>query len=206
MYSDDRFFTVTGHRLDGTPAQIHDRHAQVRAFYDQTFGPPAPPVATTQTADAVAATTTAAGVDDLRIVTKVTAHPKYLRLWLGDATAYNSESEADLALAGRIAFFVGNDPARVESIFGHRLLAEHMTSEYRVKTTGRGRTVDEWKIRTPGADNHWLDALVGCAVRASMQGAVLFGTDAKPRAVRRIKLSDVQKTARVWATGEWRGR
>jgi hypothetical protein len=76
---------------------------------------------------------------------------------------------------------------------GHRLLAEQLTSEFRVKTTGRGRTVDEWKIRTPGADNHWLDCLVGCGVAASMQGAVLFGTDVRPKPVRRMKLSELQK-------------
>ncbi len=68
------------------------------------------------------------------------------------------------------------------SLFGdqpeqHRLLAEHMTSEYRVKTEARGRTVDEWKIRPERGDNHWLDCLVGCAVSASMQGVVLPGTD-----------------------------
>jgi len=39
------------------------------------------------------------------------------------------------------------------SLFGdsaeqHRLFAEHLTSEYRVKTEGRGRTVDEWKTRS----------------------------------------------------------
>jgi len=56
----------------------------------------------------------------------------------------------------------------------HRLLAEHLTAEYRIRTQGRGRELDEWKIRTPGTDNHWLDCLVGCAVAASMQGAILF--------------------------------
>ena len=65
------------------------------------------------------------------------------------------------------------------SLFGrkpdqHRLFAEHLTSEYRVKTEGRGRTVDEWKLRLDGLDNHWLDALVGCTVAASMEGAVLL--------------------------------
>ena len=50
----------------------------------------------------------------------------------------------------------------------HRRLSEHLTAEYRVKTTGRGRELDEWKLRTPGSDNHWLDCLVGCAVAASM--------------------------------------
>jgi hypothetical protein len=59
----------------------------------------------------------------------------------------------------------------------HRLLAEHLTAEYRVRTEGRGRVVDEWKQRPEKFDNHWLDCLVGCAVAASMQGAVLLGMD-----------------------------
>jgi hypothetical protein len=81
------------------------------------------------------------------------------------------------------------------SLFGrkpdeHRLLADHLTAEYRVKTEGRGRTVDEWKPRVDGLDNHWLDCLVGAAVAASMQGVVLFGTDSAAPTVRpRLKLS-----------------
>ncbi|MBE7455465.1 MAG: phage terminase large subunit family protein [Phycisphaerae bacterium] len=87
------------------------------------------------------------------------------------------------------------------SLFGrtpddHRLLAEHLTGEYRVKTEGRGRTVDEWKLRLDGADNHWLDCLVGCAVSASMEGAVLFGTGVRPQARTRIKLSELQGSRR----------
>jgi hypothetical protein len=78
----------------------------------------------------------------------------------------------------------------------HRLLAEHLTSEYRVRTEGRGRTVDEWKLRVEGLDNHWLDGLVGCAVAASMQGAVLFGTDARATPRSRIRLSNLQRSRR----------
>jgi len=83
------------------------------------------------------------------------------------------------------------------SLFGraadkHRLLAEHLTSEYRVKTEGRGRTVDEWKLRVDGLDNHWFDCLVGCAVTASMQGATLFGTETKPVERPRVRLSALQ--------------
>jgi hypothetical protein len=64
------------------------------------------------------------------------------------------------------------------SIFGdraerHRLFAEHVTSEYRVRTYGRGREVDEWKARPDQTENHWLDCLVGCAVAASERGSVL---------------------------------
>ena len=88
------------------------------------------------------------------------------------------------------------------SLFGskaetHRLFAEHVTAEYFVKTEGRGRTVDEWKMRPEQADNHWLDCLVGSAVAASIQGAVLFGTDAlSPERRQRIRLSDLQRSKR----------
>ena len=84
------------------------------------------------------------------------------------------------------------------SIFGdrpelHRLFAEHITAEYRVKTEGRGRTVDEWKPRAAAVENHWLDCLVGSAVAASIQGTILPGTDVKPLPKRpRVKLSELQ--------------
>ncbi len=103
-------------------------------------------------------------------------------------------------LHARLAVPMG-DPGCV-SLFGrkpeaHRLIAEHLTSEYRVRTAGRGRTVDEWKLRLSGADNHWLDCLVGAAVAASMQGAVLFGTDSGPRPRRaRVRLSELQRSRR----------
>jgi hypothetical protein len=85
------------------------------------------------------------------------------------------------------------------SLFGrnpdlHRLLAEHLSAEYRVRTEGRGRVVDEWKLRPEARENHWLDGIVGCAVAASVQGAVLPGTDsARAPQRQRIKLSDLQR-------------
>jgi hypothetical protein len=88
------------------------------------------------------------------------------------------------------------------SLFGdradqHRLLAEHLTAEYRVKTEGRGRTVDEWKMRPERGDNHWLDCLVGCAVAASIQGAVLLGTEGVAPAKRqRVSFAELQRRNR----------
>ena len=85
----------------------------------------------------------------------------------------------------------GRDPE------GHRLMAEHLTAEYRVKTEGRGRVVDEWKMRPEAVENHWLDCMVGCAVAASVQGAVLPGTDIRETVRReRVKLSDLQRGRR----------
>ena len=100
----------------------------------------------------------------------------------------------------RLAVAMG-DPGSL-SLFGrkpseHQLLAEHLTAEYRVKTEARGRIVDEWKIRAGGPDNHWLDCMVGCAVAASILGAVLPGTDAKAATARApIRLSELRKGKR----------
>ena len=55
----------------------------------------------------------------------------------------------------------------------HQLFAEHMVSEYYVRTEGRGRSVEEWKQRPEKPDNHWWDGLVGSAMLASMAGCSL---------------------------------
>ena len=114
-----------------------------------------------------------------------------VRYTLIDTNYWKSFTQARLAVPmgdpGCLSLFAGG--AGVD----HRLVSEHLTAEYRVRTEGRGRQLEEWKLRAPGLDNHWLDCLVGCAVGASMSGAVLFGTDAReqPRKAR-VRLSDIQ--------------
>jgi hypothetical protein len=113
---------------------------------------------------------------------------------LFDSNYWKSFVHARLAVAmgdkGCLSLF-GPDPE------AHRLLAEHLTAEYRVKTEGRGRVVDEWKLRPEAQDNHWLDGVAGCAVAASVQGAILPGTDARSMSSRgRVKLSELQRERR----------
>ena len=97
----------------------------------------------------------------------------------------------------RLAVAMG-DPGAL-SLFGrdektHRLIAEHLTAEYRIKTMARDRIVDEWKLKATRPDNHWFDCLVGCGVAASMEGVKLFGTEVNHQSqVKRIRLSQVQK-------------
>jgi len=85
------------------------------------------------------------------------------------------------------------------SLFGrkpdlHRLFSEHLTAEYKVRTEGRGRVVDEWKIKPTQPDNHWFDGIVGCAVAASIQGVSLPGTESRePKARQRVKLSEIRR-------------
>jgi hypothetical protein len=117
-----------------------------------------------------------------------------VRYVLFDSNYWKSFVYARLAVAmgdkGCLSLF-GRDPDK------HRLIAEHLTAEYRVKTSGRGRTVDEWKLRPEHNDNHWLDCLVGCAVAASMHGVILLG--AEPNSARkpqRLKLSEMRRQKR----------
>ena len=139
-------------------------------------------------------------------VQNVTAHdddgkltPQILRQTFVMVFAFNAD-EGSLELFARLAVPMGDRGCL--SLFGdnaetHRLFAEHLTSEYRVKTQGRGRTVDEWKMRPERGDNHWFDGLVGCAVAASMQGVVLNGTEAIANARQsRISFAEMQRRRR----------
>lgn len=93
----------------------------------------------------------------------------------------------------RLKLVVGDKLAL--SLFGrdpnaHQMISEQLASEYRVRTTGRGRTVDEWKQKPGRPDNHGLDCLVGCAAGASMLGIAPEHQriEAKPKTIKRNKV------------------
>ncbi|NLX60651.1 MAG: hypothetical protein GXY74_16370 [Phycisphaerae bacterium] len=114
---------------------------------------------------------------------------RQVRHALIDANYWKSFVHARLAVAM-------GDPGCL-SLFGrdedvHRLVADHLTAEYRVRTLAHERTVDEWKLRTTRPDNHWLDCLVGCAVGASIQGVGLAGVEGQKQSRPRLRLSQLQ--------------
>jgi len=89
------------------------------------------------------------------------------------------------------------------SLFGekpepHRLFADHMPSEFRTRTEGRGRSVDEWRIKAERPDNHWFDCIVGATVAASIQGISLPETTSGPAPKRaRKSFAEMQKQKRA---------
>jgi hypothetical protein len=131
------------------------------------------------------------------------ARGRAVRHVLVDTNYWKSFVQARLGVAmgdrGCLSLFAGSE---------HRMLADHLTSEYRVRTEGRGRSVDEWRLRTPGRDNHWLDCLVGCAAGASMLGAALAETQARRKPRKVVSVSEIQKRARHWSATrkEWVAR
>ncbi len=97
-------------------------------------------------------------------ITKRTKHG--LRSVMFETNFWKSWIEARVMTApGDMGSFTlyGKDPDR------HSMIADHMTAEYKVRNTARGRTVDQWQLK-PSRDNHWFDAIVGSAVAAAMQG------------------------------------
>ena len=67
------------------------------------------------------------------------------------------------------------------------MFADQMAGEYAIRTTGRGREVDEWKARPDQKDNHFFDCIVGSAVVASMLGCDLIGKVAQEQSPRKTK-------------------
>lgn len=77
----------------------------------------------------------------------------------------------------------------------HTLLADHVRSEYPIKTHGRNRDVTEFKLR-PGQDNELLDIISGCSAGGSMRKVQMPGTEGmhytkRQQKRRRIGQSDV---------------
>jgi putative DNA primase/helicase len=115
MYADGRYFTVTGHHLEGTPTTIEERTAELAALHGRLFGPndgndhrsvPRPVVSV--------ATDDAALLERARGASN---GAKFSALWAGDTTAYASSSEADLALCRLLAFWAQGDADRIDRLF-----------------------------------------------------------------------------------------
>ncbi len=114
VYDHDRFFTVTGNHLTGTPTTIEERQEGLNWLYGKFLEPPAVPPAST------APPPTTSELSDDQIIEKLTSANdggKGQRLWEGDATGYDSASEADAALCSKLGFYTGADPDRIERLF-----------------------------------------------------------------------------------------
>jgi len=164
MYDSGRFFTVTGARVDGTPAtveQVNDGIDAVHAEYIRDDEPDADtPEAAGDggTAAASGGATVGAGVDtsdstgggsdltDAELIERATNAEngdKFRQLWNGRATGYPSRSEADLALCGLLAFWTGGDRSRIDDLFRDSGLYRDKWDEDRGTKTYGERTIDK---------------------------------------------------------------
>lgn len=126
VYTRGRFLTVTGRQIPGTPSTIEDRGAELAALRDELdaarqAGRPAraPRDPNATPLNEAFPGVTALGVPDDEILTRASevCGERFDKLWEGDWSDYDSQSQADLALAGDLAFLCGpGEETRVEDL------------------------------------------------------------------------------------------
>jgi primase-polymerase (primpol)-like protein len=114
IYDRRRYVTITGQRLPGSPAKIEDRSAELAEVWRKYVScEPAFPSSLRPLVPIL-------GLDDSQVIRRATAArngAKFIRLWDGDWSGYPSQSEGDLALCALLAFWVGPDLHRIDSLF-----------------------------------------------------------------------------------------
>jgi putative DNA primase/helicase len=124
VYDSKHFFVVTGNRLEGAPASIESRQAKLDELCARELGEK--PVAVEHEDDHI---NHRGGLqpEDEEVIKRALAAKngaKFCRLWEGDRRlwegddrVYPSQSEADCALYVMLAFYVGNEPERIDRLF-----------------------------------------------------------------------------------------
>lgn len=112
VYDQRRYFTITGRRWPGTPAEIADGQDQLTVLCNKHW-----PHTKRQPTAAAAGF---AGDDDELIRKAMAAKngDKFKALWNGDISGHGDDhSAADLAFCRHLAYWTGRDPKRIDSLF-----------------------------------------------------------------------------------------
>ena len=114
-YQSGRFVTVTGHRLEDLPRTIEPRQLEIDAFYQAVFGTPEEPPKQEKKSRTESAPGDWRAMIEKAFESK--SGPEIRRLWNGDHSAYPSQSEGDMALCSRLAFWLGRNAAAMDAAF-----------------------------------------------------------------------------------------
>ena len=110
MYSEGRFFTMTGNVL-GEPKEVQERTAQAAAVHEKYLKREEPKT-TRQPADL--------DLSDSELINKAMSAKNghiFRALWNGDISGYPSQSEADLALCNLLAYWTNGNAYRMDALF-----------------------------------------------------------------------------------------
>lgn len=132
MYETARFFTMTGARVEATPATVQGRQAALAEIYKEYLEPDTDSTQTPQSTsdrgrdEADGSTTGRAergkevDLSDEELLERAqnaSNGEKFERLWRGATTGYESQSEADMALCCLLAFWTGGNQNRMDELF-----------------------------------------------------------------------------------------
>jgi len=143
VYDTGRFFALTGNHLPDTPLSVEDRQQEVAELHALFFSPK--PAAATQPSAATLSK------DDKTVVELMRKVSKYAALYdQGDTSDYPSHSEADLALAGALAFYCGpSQEVQVDRIFrASKLMRDKWDETHGDVTYGEATIAKAYQGRT----------------------------------------------------------
>jgi putative DNA primase/helicase len=145
VYDRRRFFVVTGHHLPDSPKTIAARQEELEAFYSWLFSKEEEPSPTANGnlsgAPGFAVNHDLSDEDILSRAYRAANGDRFMKLWNGDASDYQSHSEGDLALCAMLAFWTGPDPQRIERMFSESRLSQR--SKWRERPRYRRDTVSK---------------------------------------------------------------
>jgi putative DNA primase/helicase len=137
-YESGRYFAMTGEIVRGCPETIEERQAELEQVYKAVF-PPEP-----ETTIELSRRRDTLGLDDQELLERARKAKNgagFETLWRGDLNGYGSHSEADLALAGLIAFWTGPDAGRIDSLFRRSGLMREKWDTRRGESTYGAQTI-----------------------------------------------------------------
>src|SRR5215208_4462093 len=115
MYESRRYFTLTGARLSGTPAEIQERQEVLERLYRHVFKDEK---AADEANGHKARPMDVGDGELLELAMQAKNGEKFSRLWRGDTSDYaGDESRADLALCSLLAFWTDGDTERMDWLF-----------------------------------------------------------------------------------------
>lgn len=145
MYNSGRFFTMTGHHLEGTPCEVMYRPDAILAIHHEVWGD-APDLTITEDDPERPIPALAIGDEEVLRLASESAHngERFRRLWSGDTSEYardgnDGRNEADAALVELLAFYGGPDRERIERLFPRSGLTRE---KWEQRADYRKRTID----------------------------------------------------------------
>lgn len=124
IYTDKRYFTVTGLKLPDCPSIVEERQQQLLEVYRSVFEieQPNQESATSRNDRQSCQDFEAMNDADAAIIGRAMAArngDKFEKLWKGDISGYTSQSEADLALCQFLVYWANGSTETVERLFAY---------------------------------------------------------------------------------------
>jgi putative DNA primase/helicase len=158
--SSPRYLTITGVHLEGTPTTVEPRQEALEHVYFNFLEPKQEDKEGFPAAISSAPDLDLDALFDVALAGKNA--PKFVGLWSGNyrGHGYPSQSEADLALASILGYYIGPDPEKIDACFRRSGLYRDKweRTDYREGVLGKATTQEsfyDW-----GPDTSLLDEII----------------------------------------------